>query len=81
MLLISIRWAGRDHPLIFKKKKYAAKSITYPGRFGKKLLQYLRRKKGRAKEMKGRTEKNPNNGGSYEIKGLLKCRQGEREPG
>lgn len=69
MLLVAIKWARRDDPVVLKrkKKKNAAKSIAYPGWFGKKLLQNLGGKRERGKGTKERQIK----GGSYEIKGIL----------
>lgn len=64
MPLVAIRWARRDDPVVLKrkkkKKKNAAKSIAYPGRFGKKLLQNLGGKRERGK---GTEERQINKGG------------------
>lgn len=63
MLLVAIKWARRDDPVVLKrkkKKKNAAKSIAYPGWFGKKLLQNLGGKRERGK---GTKERQINKGG------------------
>lgn len=58
MPLVAIRWARRDDPVVLKrkkkKKKNAAKSIAYPGRFGKKLRNCCRIWEGKGKEAKER---------------------------
>ena len=80
MLLISIRWARRDHPVILKRK-ICSKKHYLSRQVWKETAAVFGKEKGKSQRNERKDRKKKKYGGSYEIRGLLKGGQGEREPG